>query len=72
MEYQLVYDSTFKKRFGEHVKDRLDAIAVHVKRFFSHPSLDAKLNVVPVGKYIYAGDVKEIKGEDGEWDGGIK
>ena len=71
MEYQLVYDSTFKKKFGEHVKDHLDAIANHVKRFFSHPSLDAKLNVVPVGEYIDAGDVKEIQ-EEGEWDGGIK
>ena len=72
MEIQLVYDSTFKKQFGKNVKNHLDAIAVHVKRFYSHTSLNAKLNVVPVGEYIDAGDVKEIKGEDGEWDGGIK
>ena len=62
MEIQLVYDSTFKRQFGESkVKKHLDAIGNYINTFFKHSSLETRLDVVSVGKYIYAGDVTEKK-----------
>ena len=58
MKVQLAYDSKFKNHFGNKVSKHLSAIAAHAKTFYQHKSLATNADLVVVGNFVNAGNVK--------------